>query len=55
MSEHNLRVCVTCLLGIESREGTQHPKVICLDEDSAPEERQCDWCGEERYILYELV
>lgn len=55
MNEHNLRVCTGCLLGIESREGRQVTKEIFLDEDSTPEERQCEWCGEEHFVLHELI
>lgn len=35
LMEHNLRVCLHCLMGIESREGKQFTKELWIDPDDA--------------------
>jgi len=42
-----LRVCRSCLMGIEAHEGNQHAKHIYIDVDDVDEEEtKCDWCEE---------
>lgn len=49
-----LRVCRSCLMGIESHEGNQHAKTIYVDEDDE-EGSKCDWCEETGFdTLYEI-
>lgn len=49
-----LRVCRSCLMGIEAHEGNQHAKTIYVDEDEE-EESKCDWCEESGFdTLYEI-
>ena len=50
-----LRVCRSCLMGIESHEGKQLTRAIDLDPDCTSEERRCDWCDEESDTLYEFL
>ena len=53
--EHNLRVCLHCLMGIESREGKQFTKELWIDPDDS-ENSMCEWCEETGYdTLYELI
>lgn len=39
-----MRVCLHCLLAIESREGSQATNRIAVDLDD--HESKCEWCGE---------
>ena len=39
-----MRVCLHCLLAIESREGSQATQRIPIDPDDY--ESKCEWCGE---------
>lgn len=55
LMEHNLRVCLHCLMGIESREGKQFTKEIWIDPDDS-ENSMCEWCEETGFdTLYELI
>ncbi len=48
-----LRVCRSCLMAIESREGSQATRKIYIDEDDPT---PCDWCGEDLDdTLYEIL
>ena len=54
-ADRPLRVCRSCLMGIEAHEGRQHVEPIYVDEDDV-ENSKCDWCEEEGFdVLYELV
>ena len=43
--ESPLKVCKSCLLGIESHEGPMITKHIFVDDEDE-EESRCEWCGE---------
>lgn len=50
---NNLKVCLHCLMAIESREGYQPtiPHYIDLEEPGF-----CEWCEEDGFdVLYELI
>lgn len=50
--EHNLRVCERCLMGIESREGSQPVRRLPVDEHDGI----CEWCENDgNETLYEFV
>lgn len=50
-----LRVCLQCLMAIESHEGYQHAKTVYVDDTEDKEESTCDWCEDSGFsVLYEI-
>lgn len=54
-----MKVCRTCLMGIESHEGEQIKKHLYVDyteeDEEFEEESRCEWCEENGFTeLYEI-